>query len=80
MDKVIRWIAFLANVGLIIVTGFILSKTYGLRDGLLASLLAVPPLVSLIALYIGPDIEERRLMKQVNKARLRAELEKLEKK
>lgn len=80
MDRVIRWAAFLANVGLVIVTCFIVSKTYGLRDGMLASLLALPPLISLIALYIGPDIEERRLTRQVNKARLRAELEKLEKK
>lgn len=79
MDRFIRYAAYLGNAGLLVTTAVLAANTYGLKQAMLASLLALPAILSLIALYIGPDLEERRLTRQVNKARLRAELEKLSK-
>lgn len=80
MDKVIRWGAFIANAVLVVAAFIIIAKVHDIERRLIFSLLLLPPVLSLFALYIGPDIEERRLTKQVNKAKLRAELEKLGKK
>ncbi len=78
MDRVLRYAAYLANVILLLVVGFILSQAYSGPDFFLALLLAVPPAMSIAALYSGADLEERKMIRRVNKARLRKELEKLE--
>lgn len=78
MDKVIYYGAIICNILLILVTGFILTESYG-RDMLFAALLAVPPIVSLLALLGGPDMEERRMARQLRKAKLRQELAEMEK-
>jgi hypothetical protein len=51
---------------------------YG-REVYTAILLLIPPILSILALLSGPDIEERRLQKTLNKAKLKNELKKLEK-
>ncbi|MFA7276614.1 MAG: hypothetical protein WC043_07420 [Pseudobdellovibrionaceae bacterium] len=73
MDKVIYYGAFVCNILLILVTGFILTESYG-REMFLAALLAVPPVISILALLHGPDREERRLAKELRKAKLKQEL------
>ena len=69
--------AIIANVLLICAVGFIMMNAYG-RDTIYALLLAVPPLLSIIALKRGPDAEQRKLESEVAKARLRRELAELE--
>lgn len=79
MEKLIRYAAYLANLVLIAAAFIIMLKSYGGRDALMASLLALPPILSLFALYSGPDLEERQLLREVTKARLRKELKDLSK-
>ena len=69
--------AIIANVMLICAVGFIMTQAYG-RDVMYALLLAVPPVLSIIALLRGPDAEQRKLESAVAKARLRRELAELE--
>lgn len=69
--------AIIANVLLIGAALFVMANAYG-RDIMFAGLLAVPPLLSIIALLKGPDKEQRELERAVAKARLRAELTELE--
>jgi hypothetical protein len=79
MDKVIYYGAFVCNILLILVTAFIVTESYG-RDMFLAALLAIPPIVSMCALRAGPDMEERSMMRQLRKAKLRQELAEMQKK
>lgn len=74
MDRAIRYAAYLANLLMLAGVCFIFIGAYG-RDAYIALLLAIPPVLSIIALYCGPDIEERRLARKVNKARMNQELE-----
>jgi hypothetical protein len=46
-------------------------------DARLALLLIIPPMISIIAIYMGPDLEERRLIRSLNKAKLKKELKSL---
>ena len=80
MDRIIRYAAYAACAAQIIALGFILRHAYNDREFLVTLLLAVPPVLSLAALWTGPDREERRLKRQVIKLRLQAELQDLEKK
>lgn len=66
--------AWLANVVMLIAAGCLAANAYG-NEVYAALLLAVPPLLSMIALYSGPDREERSLTRSVAKARLKKELE-----
>ena len=77
MGKVIRYAAFLACTIQIIVAAYAFTEVYG-HEIFLALLLMAVPVLSLLALYAGPDLEERRLAKELNKARLRNELENLQ--
>jgi hypothetical protein len=77
MERIIRYAAYLANLVLIASAFIIMLKSYGGRDALLAGLLSMPPILSLLALYMGPDAEERQLHRDVTKARLRKELKDL---
>ncbi len=78
MDRIIRYAAYAACAAQIIAVGIIIANSYSSRDMLLACLVAVPPLLFIAALLLSPDIEERRLRRQVAKLRLRAELQELE--
>ncbi len=79
MDRFIRYAAYLANAIMVIAAGFIAAGAYG-HDVYLALLLMVPPSLSLLAIYFGPDMEERRLTRALNKARMQKELDSLVKK
>jgi hypothetical protein len=78
MDPSFRYAAYIANIGLLIFSGFLLTHSYG-RDAYWALLLAFPPVLSLKAIHFSPDLEERRLLRQVSKARLQQELQTLAK-
>jgi hypothetical protein len=76
MERWLRYAAYLSNIVLIASAMIMVLHNYG-NDSLLASLLAVPPILSLFSLYFGPDAEERQLQRDVTKARLRKELKDL---
>lgn len=76
--KLLLIAATAANVIMIVVAAFIFFNTYRGMDKLLASLLFVPPVLSILALCKGPDKEERELAEAVRKARLRKELKDLQ--
>lgn len=78
MDRIIRYAAYIACVIQIIAVGIIIANAYSSRDMLLGCVVAVPPVLFIAALLMSPDIEERRLHRQVAKLRLRAELQELE--
>jgi 4-amino-4-deoxy-L-arabinose transferase-like glycosyltransferase len=78
MSRFIYYLACLANVILLGFALFLFGTSFG-EERFLALLIALVPILSLAALWAGPDIEERRLQKQLNKARMRAELAELEK-
>lgn len=71
--------AILANLLQIGAAVFIAANSYSQKDVLFCLLLLVAPALSLLALRRGPDREERRLSREVRKARLRRELEDLQK-
>lgn len=76
MNRLLRIAAYLANAVLIIGALILVLEARGMET-YLAMLFLVPPVLSLIAIYNGPDIEERRLTRLLNKARMRKELEDL---
>ncbi|MEZ0225071.1 MAG: hypothetical protein ACAH83_11000 [Alphaproteobacteria bacterium] len=76
MERIIRYAAYLANLVLIGAALILTLRSYG-QSALFASLLTLPPILSLLALYNGPDVEERQLQRDVTKARLRKELKDL---
>lgn len=77
MDRFIRYAAYLLNAALVIFILAVIFNTYNSRDRMLAFAALVVPVISICALKSGPDGEERKLQREVNKARLRAELAKL---
>lgn len=78
MDKALRILAFVANA-LMIIAVFVIWQENRPRgvEVLLISLLFFPPILSLLALWNGPDMEERRLRRQLNKAELKQRLKEL---
>lgn len=80
MDRVFRYAAYLTGIIQVLFVLTTLPELNNSSDIMSALFLLLLPVLAMVALYTGPDIEERRLHKQVNKARLRAELETLEKK
>jgi cadmium resistance protein CadD (predicted permease) len=74
MDKLIYISTYLANIALILIACVFFTESYG-SDRYLAFLLFIPPCLSLWSLYTGPDLEERKLRKQLNKAKMQKELE-----
>ncbi len=76
MDRFIRYAAYLLNAGFIVFILAVIFNTYNSRDKMLAFATLLVPVISLCALKSGPDVEERKLQREVNKARLRAELAK----
>jgi hypothetical protein len=77
MDRVIRYAAYVANLFMLVGVVFLFINAYG-QDAYFSLLLAVSPVLSIIALYIGPDLEERRLTRKLSKARLKRELDAFE--
>jgi hypothetical protein len=77
MDRFMRYAAYLANLCMIVGAVGLFANAYG-REKFIALLLAIPAILSLMALWNYPDLEERRLARQVSKARLRRELLDLE--
>ena len=77
MNKIIYYAAVLANLVFICLVFFLMTEARG-HESYLAALLFLPPVLSLVALYCGPDVEERKLAKAVRKAELRLQLAKLE--
>ncbi len=75
-QKIIYWAALLSNVCLLFFGASLFFESYGPERWLVA-LLFLPPVLSLVALWRGPDLEERKLRKRVKKAQLRQELNSL---
>jgi len=76
-NKLIKYAAILANLGMIVFALILITQSYS-SEAFLAMFLLIPPILSITALYTGPDCEETRLAKQVRKASLRKELSALE--
>lgn len=70
MDRALRYAAYVANILLVLTVLFLLSQAYRGSEFVGLLLMAVPPLLSLFGFGMGPDLEERRLVRKVNKARL----------
>lgn len=78
MDRLFYYLALLANILQIAFSSYLFIEGYG-REAVLALLLMIPPGLSLVAIHFSPDFEERRLARKLRKAKLRKELEALEK-
>ena len=78
MARFIRILAYLGNIALLVTAVCFVVMFHRPEQKLLSLVLLLPPLMSLIVMYAGPDLEERRLRKQVNKAELRHRLAELE--
>lgn len=76
MDRVVYWLAVLANIIQVGFVCYLFTEARG-NEVLMALLLFLPPVLSSVALFAGPDREERRLERKVRKARLAHELQKL---
>lgn len=77
MSQLVRYAAY-AVLGIqILAAAFVAANSYSSREAILAFLLVIPPILALVALYGGPDREERKLRGLVTKARLRKELQDL---
>lgn len=78
MDRAIRIIAYLCNAGLVILAVLMFAQSHRGQELFFAVCAIIPALFNLLALGLGPDIEERRLRRKLNKARMRDELSRLE--
>lgn len=76
MDRFLRYAAYIASAAQFVFVLALVPSTYG-WDVFALLMLAIPPILTAAALYAGPDIEERRLLRHVTKARLRQELSEL---
>lgn len=70
------YLTLFANVALIIMVFLMVANAYG-QNKYIGLLIALPPLLSIIALRKGGDKEERTLKARIRKAQLRKELEEL---
>ena len=76
INKLVFYGAYIVNIVMLIALIALLLEAYG-EDQLYILLMFIPPILSLFALHKGPDLEERKLTKLLNKARMRDELQKL---
>ncbi len=76
MEKILYILACIANL-LMICGVFVIISNARSSEIPIALLMVFPPLLSILALRKGPDIEERRLGRQLSKAKMRDELKKL---
>lgn len=70
-------VTIIANIALIGLALFFASQAYG-DEVYIAVLIAIPPILSLIAMKKCGDREERMLKKRIRKAELRKQLKALE--
>ncbi len=73
MDRIFYYGAYILAGLQLIAMAVMLKEVYS-RDLFFVILLMLPPLFTILALCNGPDREERKLQRQVRKARLRQEL------
>ena len=78
MNKIVYYAALMVNILLLLFAVYTFLTGYG-NTRLFAALLIVPPILSVFALRMGPDLEERKLTRELNKARMRKELQNLKK-
>ncbi|MFH1159228.1 MAG: hypothetical protein V1721_10185 [Pseudomonadota bacterium] len=76
MDKIVHYTACVANILLLVFAVYTFLTGYG-NNRFFAAVLTIPPLLSVFALRIGPDLEERKLSRELSKARMRKELQDL---
>ncbi|MGB1077056.1 MAG: hypothetical protein ACPG05_02015 [Bdellovibrionales bacterium] len=76
MAKVIFYGAYIVNILMILAATALFFEAHSNQQALVL-LMFVPPVLSMIALRQGADLEERQLTRKLNKARMRAELKKL---
>lgn len=79
MGRFIYFAAILANIALFIAALYLALSAYDNREVLFALLLALPPFLAIAAIYSGPDLEERRLRRQLTKYQLKQELKQIRK-
>lgn len=75
-DCALKYLSLLANLGMLVFALWLYAEAYGPEKNL-ALLLFIPPVLSILAIFREPDLEERRLQKQVRKAQLRKALKEL---
>lgn len=78
MKQPLRLAAYICLTLQLLGVAFLLTQAYSARDAMAGIVLAVPALLGILALYCGPDKEERMLRTQLTKARMRKELQDLE--
>lgn len=79
MSRLIYYTALLTNsLAVLALIYFMLNEAHGGGDFFIIAIAMLPPLFSLMAVYERPDWEQRKLERQVHKARLRKELKELE--
>jgi hypothetical protein len=79
MARVLYFMAMIANVLAVLVLTFVLfTEVNRGEEIIILALCALPPILSIIALYTLPDFAARKLEREVHKARLRKELKDLE--
>ncbi len=78
MDKFLRILAYLGNLAavLCLIMLWAQERPYGAQQLVFIAVVALPVL-NLVVLWQGPDLEERRLRRQVSKAELRERLKQL---
>lgn len=79
MAKIIHYTAILFNILMILAAIFFITQSLGMGEVLVALAMLLPPITSIAALYWGPDLEERRLQRMLNKIRIKKELQEIKK-
>ncbi len=79
MDKIVYYISLAANIILLAFSLFTFLTGYG-EDRFFSMLLTIPAIFAILEQRIGLDLEERRLARKLNKARMSKELRDLENK
>ncbi len=79
MDKFLRFTIYFIACLQIVAAVIVFIEGYSKIDMLVAFAILILPILVIFYLLKGPDREERELKKEVNKARLRKELDELKK-
>lgn len=80
MSRIIYFSAMIVNCLALLSLGFILlTQANRTEEIMILALCMFVPILSIAAIYSAPDLEERKLMRALNKAQLRKELTKFEK-
>ena len=79
MSKIIHHTAILLNILMILTAIFFVTQSVSMIEVIVALGMLLPPITSIFALYWGPDLEERRLQRTLNKVRIKRELQEIKK-